>query len=151
MLYNDIYIDMVYTNTGMIVNKISKPISNTNLTPVTSAILAGAGANVILENEKYRTHHPHNIIMITENQKTINLWEFIRLYTIGNIPIIDFLIIYIAIYLINSLYLNYDKKIVLISTIPITILYNIITNKNMKVTTFLVLVLIISIYYLFTI
>ena len=86
----------------------------------------------------------------TPNPNQINLVEFTRLYKIGPIPVIDFIIIYICFYLLNSIYFDLDYKIILIATIPLTILFNLITNANCKVTNLILLILIVSTYYLIT-
>ena len=148
---------MVYTNTNSIVNKIAKP-TGIKMTPITSAILAGAGASVILDKVNNDNKIADNAVITRSSsapttastgQEVINLWQFIRLYTIAGIPIIDFFITYILIYVFNSYYLHYDEKIILISTIPITIIYNLLTNKNVKMSWFLLAVIIISVFLLF--
>lgn len=83
-------------------------------------------------------------------EEKINLWKFIRLYTISGIPLIDIIIVYVILYIINSLYCGYNYKFVLILTVPITILFNMLTNKKFKLSIFILIVLIISIYYLLT-
>ncbi|XWV25218.1 putative ORFan [Tupanvirus deep ocean] len=142
---------MVYPNTYELTSKIIKPTSNIKLAPLTSAALAGAGANVIIDDDKYNLLQKNpQATTVSENEQIINLWQFIRLYTVATIPIVDFIIVYTVIYTINSLYLHYNHKFVLISTVPFTILVSILMNKNMKISSFIIIVMIISIYYLLT-
>lgn len=80
----------------------------------------------------------------------LNLWKFSRLYTVGQIPIIDFIFVYIILYLVNYVFLGYNYKYILIGTIPLVILFNLITNPKMKISWFIVIIFIASIYLLFT-
>lgn len=64
----------------------------------------------------------------------ISLLDFSRMYTIYNIPFVDFFVVYVVLYCLNNLRCfdrEIDFKVILISTIPITIFFNIITNKKM--------------------
>ena len=82
-----------------------------------------------------------------ERNHVISLWQFSKMYTIMKIPIIDFLLTYLFIYVINALYFKYDYKVILIVTIPITIILNILLNKNIEITNILMFIIITSIYY----
>ncbi len=139
---------MVYSPNHSIINKITKPTSNVSLLPLTSIALASAGAEVITEDDNNQINNPK--VIIPQNQEIISLWQFLKLYTIGDIPIIDFCIVYVILYVINSLYLHYDYKIILVLTVPITIIYNILTNKRLKISIFMVVAIIVSMYFLFT-
>jgi hypothetical protein len=139
---------MVYSNNNSLVNKIIKPTSNVNLIPLTSIALAGAGTEVIT-NENNDGSIAHTVT-IPKNQEKLNLWQFLHLYTIGGIPIIDFFIFYVILYIVNALYLHCDYKLILLLTVPIAIVYNILTNKNLKISLFIVLASLISIYFLLT-
>ena len=155
---------MVYTNTYSIVNKIAKP-AGIKMTPITAAILTGAGASVILDqvndDNKIPIGTANNAIITraqsapttttSTNQEAINLWQFIRLYTVAGIPIIDFFITYILIYVFNCFYFHYDAKIIVLLAIPVTIIYNLLTNKNVKISWFLIAIMIISVFLLFVV
>ncbi|XWV26477.1 putative orfan [Tupanvirus soda lake] len=142
---------MVYSNTYDLTSKIIKPTSNINIKPLTSVALASAGANVIMNDETYNFLQKNpETTSVSDNEQILNLWQFIRLYTVATIPIVDFIIVYTVVYILNALYLHYNHKFVLISTVPFTILISILTNKNMKITSFIIIVMIISIYYLLT-
>ena len=84
----------------------------------------------------------------TNCPSTINLWQYLHMIRIGQIPIIDLILVYIFLYFINRLYLHYDYKYVLVATIPVTIFFCFLTIKNMKLTLFIIIILIISILYL---
>jgi len=60
----------------------------------------------------------------------VTLLEFIRMYTIAKIPIMDFIIIYVIIYSLNCIYFDCDFKIVSVGTIPLTIFLNMIFNDS---------------------
>lgn len=122
--------------------------------PMASAIIGASGATVVMEEENndndYQIIKTNGVDIQTNCQEIINLWQFIRMYTISNIPLIDFIVVYVIIYIVNLLYLHYDKKFVLILTFPITILYNILSNNKLKITGFMLIIILISIYYLLT-
>lgn len=63
-------------------------------------------------------------------KKKVTLLEFIRMYTISKIPIMDFIIIYIILYSLNCIYVDCDFKIVSVGTVPLTILLNMLFNDN---------------------
>jgi hypothetical protein len=92
----------------------------------------------------------HDGRKINEGKSNLNFWQVARLYTIGRIPIIDFIIVYIILYIINSIKLHYNYKFILIAVIPIVILINIFINKNLKPSFILILIVAISLYFLVT-
>lgn len=63
-------------------------------------------------------------------KKKVTLLEFVRMYTISKIPIMDFIIMYIILYSLNCIYVDCDFKIVSVGTIPLTILLNMLFNDN---------------------
>lgn len=134
-------------NSNTYVNKMLKPTSNAKLIPLTTIALAGAGAEIINEDNNDQINYK---MMIPKNMETINAWQFLKLYTVSGIPIVDFFFIYVILYVINSIYLHYNYKLVLLLTIPITIIYNIITNKKLEISVFMVVSIIVSAYFLFT-
>lgn len=82
-----------------------------------------------------------------EKQPDLKLWKFTRLYKIGKIPIVDFIFVYIGLYIINSLWFHVDHYLTLILTIPITLLLNIIFNKTIKITMTIFIIIIIFLVY----
>lgn len=117
---------MVYSNTHNIMNKIAKPTSSINLNPLMSHL----SNNV--QNDKYVYTDMTNIRDTKHDEHELSMWEFMRLYRIGNISVIDFVIVYIILYVFNHYYLHYDFKIILIATIPITILFYYLISINNK-------------------
>lgn len=101
-------------------------------------------------NEIIQSNYVESTQFEKSRDKEINLIEFTRLYKFGQIPIIDFIFVYIIIYLVNSIYLDLDYKIILVGAIPITIVINLLMNKKCKTTNIIILVLIMSMYYLLT-
>lgn len=154
---------MVYTNTNQLVKNATKT-TGLGLGAVTSAVITSTGAQVAMENDNYGNYYDHDVYrtqasepQCSENADanigqdcTTNLWEFMHLYKIGGISVVDFFVIYVLLYVYNSLYLHADKKIILVSAIPITIIYNILTDKKMKASWFIILILLISVIYLLT-
>jgi len=83
------------------------------------------------------------------NKQYISLLQFCRLFTLDSIPIIDFVVIYVLIYLINLSYFRYDFKIVIILAILVTICINLIfNNDDVKLSLFIILAIIGCMYYL---
>lgn len=92
--------------------------------------------------------HPQQRIYFKRNPKykpEINLFDFSRLYTIGHIPVIDFVIVYIILYCLNCLCLDFDFKVVLIGAIPLTILINLLSNDKVNISVGLLTVLFVTI------
>lgn len=82
---------------------------------------------------------------VMENKSNLNLLEFSRLYKIYEIPIINFVIIYIILYGLNCLHFDCNFKNVLILTIPITLIFSAISNPKLKLSPVMVIVLIASV------
>lgn len=98
-----------------IVNKITKPTSCIDLKSLideSSCVRTDSALDEYLQEN------------ISENEKQLNLWQFIRLYKIGQIPIIDFVVTYIVLYLFNLYYFHFDYKFILMMTILVVILFN---------------------------
>ncbi len=83
----------------------------------------------------------------------LNLWQFCQLYKIGGIPVIQFIVLYFLLYIFNAIYGHYNYKLILIITVPIVIIFNLITNPNVKLSIinasiiFIALILIINMKY----
>ena len=80
-------------------------------------------------------------------QKEITLLQFMRLYKVGNIPVIDFLVVYVMLCVLNNLYFNLDYKSILIGTVPFTIVFNILSNPKCKISQSVIIILIASLGY----
>ncbi|CAH6420468.1 Hypothetical protein MVR_LOCUS138 [uncultured virus] len=95
-----------------------------------SAILASSGVTVIDPDESTTFVTPSAQMQTsTKTQQTISLWDFLHLYTIGGMPIVDFLIVYVVLYVGNRFVLHYNQKIIIIATIALVILFNLVTSK----------------------
>ena len=135
-------------------NHMLKPTSKINFKPLVGATIAAAGAAAVIDDD---SDHKLDTQQIDYNKldaslapadRELNLWQFSRLYTIGEVPVIDFLIVYIILYLLNFMCSHYNYKFVLLATIPITIILNIFVNNKMKCTGVTMIILVISIYLL---
>jgi len=80
-----------------------------------------------------------------EPEQKINLLEFSRLYKICEIPIINFVIVYIILYCLNCLHFDYDFKIILVAAVPITLIFSMISNPMLNMSISMMIVLIITI------
>jgi hypothetical protein len=80
-------------------------------------------------------------------KKEINVLHFCRLFKIGQIPVFDFIIIYLLFYVLNKLYLQCSYKFVLIYAIFTTIFINIVTNRKVRQSKIAIIILIISFFY----
>ena len=142
-------------STASIISKITTPTNPPKLNNIpkiaslfSAPILASAAVNTMSDNNDLYFETNENIVV--ESDKELNFWQFLRLYKIAQIPIMDLIIIYVLIYCVNSIYLNYNYKWVLLMTIPITVLFNILTNKEFKLSAIIMAMLIITLYYLLT-
>lgn len=112
-------------------NKLIKPLSPIDFTEVMSEI------DSIPAKQNGSNDHPA--------KKEINLIELARLYRLVNVPVVDFIMVYIVIYTFNEVYFNFDYKTILIATIPITIILNLLMDNKCKITEMVLLVLFISV------
>lgn len=98
-----------------------------------------------------KDHRQQRIAKTTNNHDNgeMNLFDFSRMYKIGQIPIMDFIVVYILLCILNALYFDYNYKFMLVATIPLTILTNVIFMKNIKLTGLLMTIFVVSILYLF--
>lgn len=110
-----------------IINKIASPTYKTELlsTPVS--------------NNNSNTDPP-----------SLNLWQFIKLYKVDSIPVVYFIMVYVAIYLINKYFLKYDYKHVLAASVIFTLLFAIIAIPNVHLSAIILILLLLLIYYLMT-
>ena len=124
------------------INNMTKPTSKlrfTNIAPILANGLSTATSDRKIKNDKNSKNK-------SVSKKT--LMEFIRMYKIGNIPIMDFLITYILLYVSNKLYLNLDNKYVIIATIPITLLMDMILDDEITPSILIISIIIITCTYM---
>ncbi len=95
-----------------------------------------------LSVSEYVKKQPDTIKTNPKTKPVTNLLEFSRLYKVCDIPIIDFIVTYIFLYYFNCLYFHHDFKIILIMTVPITLLFNILTNPNVQITSSIIVIII---------
>ena len=141
--------------TASILNKITNPTSTLKTNNIAKmagifSIPAIASASVDDIDNDNSLDYKENIDDVPESNGEINLWQFLRMYRIAEIPIMDWFIIYIFIFCLNSLYLHYDYKWVLLISIPMTILFNVLANKKFQVSGIIIIILVITTYYLVT-
>ena len=77
-------------------------------------------------------------------KKEISLLQFMRLYNVGNIPVIDFIVEYVMLCVLNNLYFKLDYKSILIGTIPFTIIFNLSSNPKCKISSSVIIILLMS-------
>ena len=116
--------------------------SNFMSTQMTAAENTGTNTTINKKDNKKGNNH------LSDTKNELNLLNFSRLYKIGQIPIMDFIIMYIILCIFNAICFNYDYKIMLVATIPLTILIDIIFVKNIKITKLLLIIFFVSISYL---
>ena len=131
------------TTSHSIANKIYKPVNNINKTALENTLLASG----LVIAEEFNEPVPRDSFMYPD---TMNLLEFSRMYKLGQIPIIDFIIGYIFLYIINSIWTKYDYKLILIITVPLVIIFNLLLNPDVKLSIGLGIILVVSIYFLLT-
>jgi|SRR5579872_257063 len=126
-------------------------IKPTTSSPHLSTLLNSAAISTIsLGSLMDRPRNYTNKISNSSNDKSpkeITLLHFMRLYKVGNIPIIDFVVVYLMLCVLNHLYFHLDYKIILISAIPFTIIFNLLADPNCKLSQSTLIVLAASIGY----
>lgn len=141
------------------VGTIIKPTADldgfTNLNFANKAAISAMGLTTVIAEESLNDPKPINVGNLgkntksTDSQSEMNLLDFSRLYKIGGIPVIDFILVYVLLFIANKLYLDFNYKIILVATIPITIIFELIISQGkIKLSFILILILIISIFYL---
>lgn len=131
-----------------IANKLTKPVSDFNVTTLknTAIKMFCDHSKNFAETENQSTNQIDQSITLNHE---MSLFDFSRLYKIGGVPIMDFVFVYILLYAINSLYLNLNFKIVLIATIPITILLDFVLNSKLKISNIILTIMMLCTFYLF--
>lgn len=121
-----------------IASKLTKPNSTFDINSLTNFLL---------------TKHMDDFEVKRNNtpEKYISFWDYCRFYRIGQIPILDFVVGYIFLYCLNSVCPHFDYKFILIATIPMVITINIMINKKIKITVSQIVIIAMSIFYLWSI
>lgn len=138
------------STTDKILSKIS-PASNINMNQLSQIVFPAIGASLIMDNHSMNNEITNDKIINekninnTEQEKSLNLWQFLHLYTIGGIPIVDYILVYLALYFINKLFLKCYSKLILIGTIPLVILIHILINKNVNISPGMIIIFIICV------
>jgi hypothetical protein len=85
---------------------------------------------------------------VNPNGTELNLISFTRMFRFGNLPIIDFIVVYLILYVINKSYLRCDYQHIFALTILIVIGINILDNKTFRFSKLILILIIISVSYL---
>lgn len=91
-------------------------------------------ANIIDDNKKVK-------------REKINLIDFMRLYKVGSIPIIDFIFVYFILYATNRIFMLTDHRIIIILTIPITLLIDLMSNPEVRLNGLIAILFALSLCY----
>jgi hypothetical protein len=131
---------------------LSRPTNDTFNSGAAAAAIAGAAGATVISEEANDEDYTRNENSFTQKQlanaEPISTIEFARMYTVAGIPFLDFIISYIILWVINAFFPIFDQKTVLLGSVPITIVYNLMTNPNVKMNFFLLVVMMISIYFI---
>lgn len=89
------------------------------------SLLSSIGSSTIMNEDAERyflinSHSRNN----TKIENRMPLGKFCRMYRIGKFPFIDFIVIYLIIYLFNRFFFEYDYRWVILVAILATILIN---------------------------
>lgn len=123
------------------VNNMTKPMSKLRFVNIAPIIANGLST---------ATNKSRSFISDDQNKvpEKKSFMDFVRMYKIGNIPIMDFIITYILLYIINKLYIDIDNKYIIIGTIPITLVIDLILDDDVTPSVMIVAIIIISSFYL---
>lgn len=82
--------------------------------------------NVIANKRKYRINQPSTVV---NHYQIINLWQFLQLYTLGNVPIIHIICGYLILTLFNRWYLHCSEKYVLLIVCLVIVIINVFAKN----------------------
>ena len=122
---------MINSTAIQMANKIAKPNSKIDINQLANLLLDKS-----IDDNKRAT------------QTEINIVDFCRFYKVGHIPVIDFLVGYVILYVLNNICPKFDYRLILIGTIPLVIIFNLATNEDIQTNLLLLLILVGSIIYL---
>jgi hypothetical protein len=125
-----------------LVNKITKPVSDINFNKVHQYL-----EKTFSEHPPYRPYGDSYNTPYNAPHK-INLFQFLRMYKIGGIPIIDFVSIYVLLYIINKVYINANYKIVFLASIAITIFVDAVMITGIYTSKLMLLIFVLSVFYI---
>lgn len=80
--------------------------------------------------------------------ETLNLWQFLSLWSIYDIKIIDIVLTFAVLEIINRLWFRYSTIYVIILTLLIVIIYNIAFNPNFQMNGYVFVIVIVCIVLL---
>lgn len=141
---------MVYKNKTA-VNKIYKQPINIKF-PLATSFLTASGVTLIDELNNKQGLQKNTVSQSDiDASKKLSLLQYLRLYTIFTLPVFDFLIFYVIMYIINCVYLKFNTIFVILSSIILTIMFNTVFNSQFKMSPIVFVVLSLCLYYLLSI
>lgn len=134
--------------TNMQIKSSIKPMGRLGIFRAGSLNTIGVGA-ALSNNQTYykQTNDYHSSDNKYNCENKMNLYQFSRLFKIGGVPFMDFVTVYILLYISNNMYFNICNEKILVSTIPATVLFNYFIHNKPK--NYLLVTSIICIIYLF--
>ena len=129
------------------INNMTKPTSKlrfANIAPVVAPIIASGLSESTQTRKKFISTDNNK-----EPVKSKSLLEFIRMYKIGNVPIMDFIIVYILLYVGNKLHFNLENQYIILSTVPITLLIDLLLDDEITPSVIMYGIIILTVFYLF--
>ena len=125
----------------------SKATSNANVKTalIAAPLLTSAG---IYAMDDYNEHPIKESDVVVDDNSEVSFLQFLRSYKVGQIPIMDLIIIYIIIYISNALYFKCSYQLPLLVAVIITIVLALIFDKNFKLSIIILIILALSVYLL---
>jgi hypothetical protein len=127
-----------------------KPVSNHSRVDQSLALAAVTGS--------YATNDANEELIVLPVEKVSyssstvdqvdDLWDFCRLYKVMNIPILDFFVIYIILYVLNKLYFGLNYKFILVLSVLVTVMFESLTSDTVQINLAIMSVIIICIILL---
>jgi Ca2+/Na+ antiporter len=97
---------------------VANKIMKSYIKPATALAITGSSAYVAATDE----NKSNNISIGSDtNITTMCLWDYLRMYKILGIPIIDLLLIYLLLYTINHYWWHYEYKSIIVLSLALTI------------------------------
>ena len=145
---------MIKKNIARIINwhimstatKVANNTKMTNAALISAPFLASAGLYAMSDDNEQRPIKEEDVVV--DDDSEMSFMQFLRSYRIGQIPIMDLIIIYIIIYISNALYFKCSYQMPLLISIIITIALAMLFDKNFKLSIIILIILAIAVYLL---
>lgn len=126
---------------------VANKIMKSYVKPATALAITGSTAYVVTSDDSLPDQNTINI----QNNSIVTrmcLWDYLRMYKILGIPIIDLVLVYLLLYVINHYWLHYEYKSIIVLSLALVILVEYILGQKFPHPIVLIIIFTICIIYL---